>query len=243
MNAAGTDLLYARVKELEQALLTSDQHVRELRANEGLPLRVVEASQDCVLVLSIDGYVLSSNPAARHFLPARDGAGDEARGEEKPAVSLWLDLWDGGSGRAAEAALLAAKEGGSGRFQAPRSEFGGDRKWWDVTVVAIPDESGRTERVLSVARDITELRRRQDSLVKSEERLQYVLQGIDVGVWDWDLRTGELFLSERWKEMLGYGNDQIHTAMKSGAPACIRRIFPASSPTSKPQLRATRLPT
>jgi diguanylate cyclase (GGDEF)-like protein/PAS domain S-box-containing protein len=39
----------------------------------------------------------------------------------------------------------------------------------------------------------------------SEERYHLALEGSHDGIWDWDLLTDELFVSARWREMLGFG--------------------------------------
>ncbi len=49
----------------------------------------------------------------------------------------------------------------------------------------------------------------QETLRESEERWELVLQGTNEGIWDWNLKTDEMFFSPRWKEMLGYGNQEL----------------------------------
>ena len=47
------------------------------------------------------------------------------------------------------------------------------------------------------------------ALKQSEERLNLALTGTNVGVWDWNLKTNEIYFSPTWKEMLGYGIDEL----------------------------------
>ncbi|MGK7958943.1 PAS domain S-box protein [Crocosphaera sp.] len=49
----------------------------------------------------------------------------------------------------------------------------------------------------------------QETLRENEERWQLVLQGTNEGIWDWNLKTDEMFFSPRWKEMLGYGDQEL----------------------------------
>ena len=63
--------------------------------------------------------------------------------------------------------------------------------------------------VCGISTDITERKRAERALRQSEERLALVIQGSSDGVWDWDLRTNEVYLSARWKTMLGYTEHEV----------------------------------
>jgi PAS domain S-box-containing protein len=58
-------------------------------------------------------------------------------------------------------------------------------------------------------RDITQRKRTEAALRENEERLTLAFAGAQEGVWDWDLETGAVVYSPRWKEMLGYSPDEI----------------------------------
>ncbi|MCK4911717.1 MAG: diguanylate cyclase [Thermodesulfovibrionales bacterium] len=43
----------------------------------------------------------------------------------------------------------------------------------------------------------------------AKERLELALKGAKLGLWDWDMRSGEVFFNKRWAGMLGYETDEI----------------------------------
>ncbi|MCF4967490.1 GAF domain-containing protein [Nostoc sp. CMAA1605] len=57
--------------------------------------------------------------------------------------------------------------------------------------------------------DITEKHHTASALKESEERWQLALQGNNDGIWDWNLKTNQVFFSPRWKQMLGYADHEI----------------------------------
>lgn len=53
------------------------------------------------------------------------------------------------------------------------------------------------------------LSRAVKQLNDSELRWLFAVEGSRNGIWDWDISTGEVFLSDRWKEMIGYAPDEL----------------------------------
>ncbi|MCJ2081044.1 EAL domain-containing protein [Methylobacterium sp. J-090] len=58
-------------------------------------------------------------------------------------------------------------------------------------------------------RDITERKAVEDALRLSEERLALALNSGSDGLWDWNVVTGEVKLSDHWASMLAYDRDEI----------------------------------
>ncbi|MDE2598841.1 MAG: PAS domain S-box protein [Rhodocyclaceae bacterium] len=77
----------------------------------------------------------------------------------------------------------------------------------DVRLVKQAD--GSIEYLVAVIEDITERRRIEHALRDAELRWKYALEGANHGAWDMNLKSGSLFLSNRWKEMLGYAPHEI----------------------------------
>lgn len=59
------------------------------------------------------------------------------------------------------------------------------------------------------------IRRQFTRLRESEERKALALQGADLGMWEWRIPTGELFIDKRLVEMLGYSVGEIEPHISS----------------------------
>ncbi|HEX2209469.1 MAG TPA: EAL domain-containing protein [Longimicrobium sp.] len=53
--------------------------------------------------------------------------------------------------------------------------------------------------------------RAERELAASEQRYALAALGAHDGLWDWDLRAGTLYLSPRWKEIVGCGDGEVGT--------------------------------
>jgi len=55
------------------------------------------------------------------------------------------------------------------------------------------------------------IEKKTEQLKESEERYALATQGSNDGIWDWDLRANKVYYSARWKQMIGYDNNEIGT--------------------------------
>ncbi len=69
--------------------------------------------------------------------------------------------------------------------------------------------AGERDRIAGLASDITERRAAERALRLSEERFNLANRGSSDGIFDWDITRRALYLSPRWKEMLGYADDEL----------------------------------
>jgi PAS domain S-box-containing protein len=60
-----------------------------------------------------------------------------------------------------------------------------------------------------LAGEIAERRQAEEALLRSQELYALVIRGSNDGIWDWDLPADSVYFSPRWKEIIGYADDEI----------------------------------
>ena len=131
--------------------------------------------------------------------------------EIEPHVSVWEQLLHPDD-RARAAALNDAVERGQPTYQGEFRLRHKDGHYITVLTRGLPirrEEDGRLVRIVGTHLDITERKRTELALRESEERLTLAFAGAQEGIWDWNLETDAVVYSSRWKQMLGYGDDEI----------------------------------
>lgn len=65
-------------------------------------------------------------------------------------------------------------------------------------------ENGLTYRMIGAMQDITNSKTIQAELLKSNERFEYVSKATFDAIWDWDLKTGDLYWGDGFEQLFGY---------------------------------------
>ncbi len=76
-------------------------------------------------------------------------------------------------------------------------------------------QGGKTLGVLGFFRDISRHKRAEEALRQSESRLELALESAGLGLWDQNLKNGEVIRNRRWAEMLGYTLEELGTSVQS----------------------------
>ncbi len=65
------------------------------------------------------------------------------------------------------------------------------------------------ELMYASARDISHELTSQQVIAAQKEQFELAISGSNDGIWDWSMLTNDLFLSERWKSMVGYEDHEL----------------------------------
>ncbi len=85
----------------------------------------------------------------------------------------------------------------------------GEKVWLEIYTYPIFDEYGSVSYVIEYTRDITDRKNIETALKESKERYELAASGSNDGLWDWNLKTREIYFSRRWKSMLGFEDKEI----------------------------------
>lgn len=76
--------------------------------------------------------------------------------------------------------------------------------------------------------DVTERRHMEEQLRGGEERLTLALSAVGDGVWDWQVRSGEVMVSKGFADLLGFAQDELDHQISD--------LIYLAHPDDKPQL-------
>jgi PAS domain S-box-containing protein len=178
---------------------TIEQRTKELRQLAS----VVEATSDVVGISEPGGKLIYLNRSARRLLEVSDDTpldtisrdafyGPEAlerMQRDYIPVAIERGLWSG------ENDLVAFKS----------------KMVYNVSqvLVAVKDANGNLEYLATIARDITDQKLNEATLIESNLKFDIAMEGAQLGLWDWNTVTNEVVFSERWASMLGYSLTDI----------------------------------
>ncbi|RUM90043.1 MAG: hypothetical protein DSZ27_09875 [Thiomicrospira sp.] len=76
-------------------------------------------------------------------------------------------------------------------------------------------KNGELVRLSGTVQDITDLKEAEAALKKSEQRLNLSQRFANIGTWDWNIKTNELFWSERISPLFGGEEAELETSYDS----------------------------
>ena len=80
----------------------------------------------------------------------------------------------------------------------------GDYRWFYDQTQCITDESGKIFEHRGYLVDQTTLKEAEEHLNKERQRLADIIEATHVGTWERNVQTNELWVNERWAEIMGF---------------------------------------
>lgn len=85
----------------------------------------------------------------------------------------------------------------------------GEKEFFQVIFKPAKDASGQVVGAIIIATNVTDKKKAFQTIVETEQRWRFALEGTNQGVWEWNIKTGEVYFSPSWRKMLGYNENEI----------------------------------
>jgi PAS domain S-box-containing protein len=163
-------------KRTEDALRDSEERLRA----------IFDGTYQYIGLLSTDGTLLETNRASLEF------AGDAFGSKREHVVGrpFWETVWFIHTPAAPEKlreAIARAAAGEFIRYEAPLMRPSGEEVIFDFSLHPVRNTQGDVFLIVPEGRIITDRKRAEEELAKSEERLRFVADRAHVGYWHWEI--------------------------------------------------------
>jgi len=168
-----------------------------------------EAPLGVAVIDSLTGHIYDANPAYAQIA---------GRPIEELRTLDWMEIThpDDVQEDLDNMAAMNAGETSGFAMQKRYIQPDGTTRWINMTIAAMQVDDKSKPRHLCMTKDITEKKKSKLALKESEEntrnsqnQLLNVINGAHLGYWDWDYKTGEHVVNDRWLSMLGLTRQDI----------------------------------
>jgi PAS domain S-box-containing protein len=191
-------VLHGVIHNIHILYRSSERMTLQISQSEAKLRGIVDQAFNFIGLLSTDGILLDGNRTA---LDAAGVSADEVLG--KP---FWETPWWTHSPAMQERlkeAIRRANAGKTDRFEATHPTPDGGLIYVDFTLKPLRDHSGEIIYLVPEGRNVTDQKAAVDALITAELRLENALDGAEIGVWDWNVVTDDVFVSPQVTAHLG----------------------------------------
>lgn len=196
--------------------ITASRQIREqLADNEARLNSVIRSMAEGLIVIDPEGRFSMANQRAAEILGAVPDALESLSLEDFES-----DCWGLDGTPISREEFPASVTLATGRPQREAvlglERPDGRQVWIEVSTEPVyPEESDRLQAVVATFSDITQRIEIERALRESEERLSLAVEGAKLGMWDWHIQAQDLNLNEIAARMLGYGDNEVTSDVKS----------------------------
>jgi PAS domain S-box-containing protein len=193
--------LRQRISELEKITIKYTAIEEDIQERLEKYIQFFQSSFDGIAECDLDGKIISCNNTYLNMT---------GHSEEEIKKLRYLDLtpqkWLEVDKKHVEQAL---QRGYSDIYDKERIRKDGTIFPISIRIWTRVDAQGKPISLWGIVRDITEHKQAEEAFKKGEERYSLATAAAKVGVWDWNIETGEFYLDPNIKAILGYTDDEI----------------------------------
>ena len=197
-------------RQLKKANETLEEKVRsrteELRKSENRLKNVLETLPLGVWFTDTKGKIVYGNPAGQSIW---QGARYVEPGEFHEYKAWWRNTGE----------MITPEEWGVSRALRNKESsheeeieiecFDGTHKIILNWATPLLNSNGEVCGALAVNQDVSDRKMAEGALKESEERFELAMKFANEGLYDWDLKTNEIYYSPGWKRLIGYEDEEI----------------------------------
>ncbi len=164
-----------------------------------LVTQAVDSASDAIAIADLDGYSIYHNQA---FIQRYGYTVEELNNVGGPGVMY-------AKSQELRKLFKVLRKGLSWSSEIELKAKNGEIKEVLLRADCIQDSASQPIGMMAIIADFTELKRAESALKFSQERLQLAVSGSSLGLWDWNIATGETYFDAQWKSMIGYAEHEI----------------------------------
>ncbi|UNU26653.1 PAS domain S-box protein [Microcoleus vaginatus] len=179
-------------------------HRKQAELTLCLVTQAVDSATDAIAIADLDGYSVYHNQA---FIQRYGYTVEELNNAGGPAV-MYPKSQD------LRKLFRVLRKGFSWDSEIEIKSKNGDSREALLRANCIKDSASQPIGMIAIIADLTEIKRTESALKLSQERLQLAVSASSLGLWDWNIATGETYFDFHWKSMLGYAETDIKNNLK-----------------------------